>query len=336
MKFAMQGLEPGTGVLDWLELGSHQSWELNRSWLSYEFADTGLYPFVLTGQTIDRRFYDNLNSYTGEAGSDGVVRVAAASMNFGLIRLVQERTGLKLSRDIRAERSPLGVLRGRSHSGAEIGILASVHPDDDGTHPTVKWVLRCLGVRSPSGFRRLIRELNQLTDDTQEDERIRSEGTFFLFEREFTTSRYCMLVIRMIDHRGHPLHDFDVYFTAGPHYDENQLPPGFFIDRQRNRLDRHKLTYFMDYDVMQDWFARPKVDDRFGFRIVARPTEGFAHYAVAEYKGRFSALKRYFEPNQTLMVEVELQRRVDEGVFQFTQNLEPEDIDREPRGNDLP
>jgi len=40
----------------------------------------GLYPFVLTGQKIDRNMYDNLNAYTDEAGSDGVVRVGAANM----------------------------------------------------------------------------------------------------------------------------------------------------------------------------------------------------------------------------------------------------------------
>ena len=44
---------------------------------------------MLTGQSIDRHFYDNLNSYTGEAGSDGVVRVAAANLNFGMLRIEQ-------------------------------------------------------------------------------------------------------------------------------------------------------------------------------------------------------------------------------------------------------
>jgi hypothetical protein len=83
MKFFAQGVQPGTGVLDWLELGSDQSWALNTSWLDYDCVGGGMYVFVLTGQTIDRACYDNLNSYTGEAGSDGVVRVAAANMNYG-------------------------------------------------------------------------------------------------------------------------------------------------------------------------------------------------------------------------------------------------------------
>ena len=102
MKFSTDDVEPGTGVLDWLELGSEQSWELNRQWLSYDCVSSGLYPFVLTGQKIDRKFYDNLNAYTGEVGSDGVVRVAAANMNYGLIRLVQQDGRLKLLKEDRS------------------------------------------------------------------------------------------------------------------------------------------------------------------------------------------------------------------------------------------
>jgi hypothetical protein len=216
LKFAMQGVEPGTGVLDWLELGSDQSWELNRRWMTHKFARAGIYQFVLIGQTIDRRLYDNLNSYTGEPGSDGVVRVAAANMNYGLIRLVQEGSRLRLLKDDRVERTPLGVLPGLSHSGEELGMLRSVAADDEGTHPTVAWTLNCRGVHSASGFNRMARELRGLTVKTQEDERTRTESTFFLFERTFTTSRYCMFVIRIVDDRGHSLHDYDVLFTAGP------------------------------------------------------------------------------------------------------------------------
>jgi hypothetical protein len=55
-----------------------------------------------------------------------------------------------------------------------------------------------------------------------------------------------------------------------------------------------------------------------------------------EHKGTFAALKRYFEPNQTLMVDVELRRRVVEGVFRLTQDLNPEDFKGQPKGADLP
>lgn len=336
MKFFAEGVQPGTGVLDWLELGSDQSWELNLSWLDYACLDAGLYSFVLTGQTIDRSLYDNLNSYTDEEGSDGVVRAAAANMNYGLIRLSQQDSRFKLAKEGQTEKFAFGVLPGRSHSGKRMGIMRSVQSGDDATHPTVRWVLRCLAINSATSYKRLIKELSDLTDQTQQSEREVRTKELFLFERKFVIHRYCMFVFRIIDDRNNSLVDYDVIFTAGPDYDENHLPPGFFVDRQRNQLNRGKLTYYIDYDVMADWFAKPELEGKFGFKITARPSSGYSFYTVAEHRGTFSSLKRYFEPNQTLMVEIQLKRHVMEGVFRLAHSLEPESFKDQPKGGELP
>jgi len=87
IKAWFDGVEPGQRVLDWLELGSPEACDLNVRWIN----DYGalkltslakpMFLFVLTGDRIDRKLYDHLNSYTGEIGSDGVVRAAAANLN---------------------------------------------------------------------------------------------------------------------------------------------------------------------------------------------------------------------------------------------------------------
>jgi len=336
MKFFAEGVQPGTGVLDWLELGSDQSWELNLSWLDYACLDAGLYSFVLTGQTIDRSFYDNLNSYTDEEGSDGVVRAAAANMNYGLIRLSQQDGGFALAKVSRAEQFAFGILPKLSHSGKDMGIMRSVKPDDDGSHPTVRWVLRCLSVKDTPSYMDVVKELSDLTNQTQQDEHETTAKELFLFERKFVTNRYCMFVFKIFDDRNNSLVDYDVIFTAGPSYNENHLPPGFFVDRQRNELNPGKLTYYIDYDVMAGKLARPELEDKFGFKIAARPSSGFSFYTVAEHKGTFTDLKQYFEPNQTLMVEVQLKRHVMDGVFRLTNNLAPESFKNQPKGMELP
>ena len=144
-----------------------------------------------------------------------------------------------------------------------------------------------------------------------------------------------MMVFKLCDDRENSLMDYDVLFTAGPKYDPNHLPPGF-VHRQRNLLNPGKLTYYIDYDVMQDWLSKPELEGKFGVRIGARPSEGFAYYTVAEYRGTFAELKKYFEPNQTVMVEVQLKRHVVEGVFRLTQSLTPEDFKDQPKGAELP
>jgi hypothetical protein len=47
-------------------------------------------------------------------------------------------------------------------------------------------------------------------------------------------------------------------------------------------------------------------------------------------------LKRYFEPNQTLMIEIRMIRHVVEGVFRLTQELTPEDFKTQPPGREIP
>jgi hypothetical protein len=335
MKFSLEGVDPGTGVLDWLELGSDQSWNLNRRWLSYKCVEAGLYPFVLTGQRIDRAMYDSLNSYTDEAGSDGVVRAAAANLNFGLVSLVQDGDKVLLTKEDHAEKNAFGVLPKLAHSGERLGIMGSVRSDDDGTHPTVAWILRCLAVTSVNAYRNIVTGLAEVTATTQVDEQLEVVKELFVFERTFKTSRYSMLVFKVSDDRDNDLSDYDVVFTAGPNYDPNHLPPGFFVDRQRNLRNSGKLSYYIDYDVMSNWFEKPELEGKFGFRIAARPETGFAYYTVAEYKGTFAKFKKYLEPNQTIMVDVQLQRRVREGVFRLTQSLEPENFKSQLPGGQL-
>ncbi|OYY73724.1 MAG: phospholipase [Gammaproteobacteria bacterium 28-57-27] len=335
MKFFAEGVQPGVGVLNWLELGSDPSWELNASWLDYSCTSSGMYVFVLTGQTIDRKFYDPLNSYTGEVGSDGVVRAAAANMNYGLIQLVQQDGKFKLGKHKQPEKYAFGILPGRSHSDEEMGIMGSVKADDDASHPTVNGLLQCLAVNSVASYKKMCKTLADLSEQTQAAERSRKTRELFLFEREFITSRYCMFVFRITDDRNNSLADYDLLFTAGPNYDENHLPEGFFVDRQRNQRNPGKLTYYIDYDKMAEWLTKPELQGKFGLKIVARPAAGYAYYVVAEHRGTFSSLKQFFAPNQTLMVDIQLTRHVTEGVFRLTQKLEPESFKDQPKGSDI-
>ena len=214
--------------------------------------------------------------------------------------------------------------------------MRSVKPTDGLQHPTVQWVSRCLAVNSASSYRKLVKDLDALTARTQEDERETTNRELFIFERKFKTDRYCMFVFKIIDDRDNSLIDYDVIFTAGPKYDENHLPPGFFVDRQRNKVNPGKLTYYIDYDVMLEWLGKPEVGGKFGFKIAARPASGYSFYTVAEHRGTFAGLKRYFEPNQTLMVEIQLKRHVVEGVFRLEHGLEPENFKDQPKGAELP
>jgi hypothetical protein len=320
MKFFVEGVEPGERVLDWLELGSEGQWALNQRALDYRYAERGVYPFVLTGQRIDRSLYDHLNPYTGEPGSDGVVRVCAANMNFASIELAQDERGeLHLERCVRSPRVPFGVLPGLSHSGETMGILRSVA--ETGDHPTVEWVLRCLAVASEADYRALDADLDFVTRSTQRQERVETAWKL-AGQVVYPNDRHSMFTFRLRDDRGAPLSDYDLLLTAGPGYDPDELPDGFFRDRQRNSVSPGRLTYYVNHDRMLQGLEKPGLARKLGFRVVARPDAGFARYAVAELRSDIGAVAELLLPNQTAMVDVKLRRNVSADVYRFSPTLQ--------------
>lgn len=340
IKSFFEGIEPGQQVLDWLELGSDMSWQLNESWLDYECTAQGIYSFVLTGQTIDRQLYDAVNSYTGEAGSDGVVRVTSANMNYSLLQLHQAGNNgenLVVAKMRRSKPMAFGVLPGRSHSGKKMGIIRSITMANASTHPTAVWVLKCLQVRNPNSYNTLAKELEQLTQDTQNKEQIEHVKTL-IYKREYITNRHSMIIFRFIDDRGNHLDDYDLYLTAGPQYSEDALPKGFFADRQQNQHNQGKLTYFLDYDIMEAGINTPKMQGNLGFRLRAHPEasdQALAYYRLLDFHSSLANIHKIIHPNETVMVEIMLQRRVDKAVSRITNNLTPTKISSKPVGQKI-
>lgn len=337
IKSFFEGIEPGQQVLDWLELGSDQSWQLNESWLSYDCIANGIYSFVLAGQKIDRQLYDAVNSYTGEAGSDGIVRVTATNMNYSLLKLHQEGTNgesLVVAKMTRSHPMAFGVLPGCSHSGKKMGIIRSVTMAHAANHPTAKWVLKCLQVKNHDSYNILAKELDKLTQETQENEHIEHVNTL-IYKREYITNRYSMIIFRLIDDRGNHLDDYDLYLTAGPNYSEDALPRGFFADRQQNQRNQGKLTYFLDYDIMETGINTPKMKGNLGVRIRAHPeasNQALAYYRILDFHSSLADINKILHPNETVMVEIMLQRRVDRTVSRITNNLTPAKINWKPTG----
>lgn len=340
IKSFFEGIEPGQHVLDWLELGSEMCWQLNESWLDYDCPTHGIYPFVLTGQKIDRQLYDALNSYTGEAGSDGVIRATAANMNYSLLQLHQEGANgenLVVAKMRRSQPMAFGILPGCSHSGKKMGIIRSITMSNAAAHPAARWILQCLQVKSRDAYNNLAQKLEKLTQETQESERIEQVHTL-LHKREYITNRYAMLIFRLIDDRGNHLDDYDLYLTAGPQYSEYALPSGFFADRQRNQKNPGKLTYFLDYDVMESGINTPKMQGNLGFRIKAHPeasSQALAYYQLLDFHSSLADINKILHPNETVMVEIMLQRRVDRAVSRITSNLTPTKINRKATGQKI-
>ncbi|HSC48309.1 MAG TPA: phospholipase [Gammaproteobacteria bacterium] len=352
-----EGMEVGTGVLDWLELGSPQSCALNLQWLEEGaglIGPKGLFPFVLAGQSHDPLLYDPVNGYTAELGSDGVVRAAAANLNFTHIRLRQQapvadmkaRFGFSAPELVSAPPRfspavPYALLPGRCHSDVRMGIMRSV-PADGTPHPTVDALLQCLRVDSKADYARLFDAFQAQTAAVQEEERVEDRSALGPFDHQVIRDACSMLVFRVRDDQGNPVKDFDLQLTVGPGSNPNHLPPGFFLDRQLNHLDPGTVTYYVNHARLHGSPAigyrgrelRPALQGAasLGVRVIPYPQEGFVHYLPASLKAEPAHLAAFVQPNQTTLVDVVLRRVVREGVYRLTRDASPENFTKQPPG----
>lgn len=312
-----QGVEPGQRILDWLSLGSDEQWTLCERYLAYEPADNNYFPFVLVGQTIDTSFYDFLNSYLTEVGSDGVVRVAGANLNYGMVNLREipdEIVTVNHGRDKlkvgmleaiggvrRPQHVPLGVIPGASHSGETKGIMRSVTKRNAKSKPVVDEILKCLQVRDATEYAQRADALRTLTTHAQ--------------IKHSKPRRYVMLIFNIRDDQGDPINDYDLFLLAGSNYAPDKLPRGFFVDRQKNKARPNRLVYYLNYESM-----RTIKDELLGFRVIARPRAGYSYYSyynAVEFRLGDIPLNAVLTPNETLYVDIEINRRVDEEVFRL-------------------
>lgn len=337
IKSWFDGVEPGQNVLNWLELGSAEAWALNESWIKSDgsqISAQGIFPFVLIGQDIDRKLYDHLNSYTGELGSDGVVRTAAANLNAQYIKLSQPAPRLqngKLVTDdfekgplIEAPFTPMRVLSKKSHSNKDMGIMKSVPATvgDANSAETVNAIFDCINVQTLTDYQSIATQFASQTKDVQENSLVESEKTAF-GTKKYIHDRFSMLIFRVSDSEGYPVTSFDLVLTGGKKNDPNGLPPGFFVDRQCNSVNKATITYFLNYDILngapaiKDVRPATKGLDMLGLTINPRPEEGFIRYLPCKINTSMELFDAAIQPNSTTLIDIVLQRVVSTEVFRF-------------------
>lgn len=340
MKSWLDGVEPGQNILDWLELGSDDACSLNKSWImkgAPNISGEGVFLFILTGQDIDRKLYDHINSYTGEVGSDGVVRTSSANLNSRYIQVVQPdpkfengkliSSALVMQDVSAAPKVPFRILAGKSHSNTTMGIMKSVtrHPADVKNKDTIDTIFDCIAVKNKSDYSKLYERFKEDTEAVQRTSKLESANLPFI--KYFIHDRCAMIIFRVSDSAGQLMNNFDLVLTAGDN-DPDSLPPGFFVDRQCNLVNRSVITYYFNYDLITGSPAiigpggevvRHQLNgiNRLGLILKPRPENGFIHYLPCRLEASEEFLKQALQPNSTTLVDICLKRIVNSEVFRF-------------------
>ncbi|WP_266167914.1 phospholipase [Dyella subtropica] len=336
MRSWWNGVEPGQRILDWLALGSAASLSLNIDHIhGGDPADKGQFLFVLTGDRPDRSMYDHINSYTGEDGSDGVVRIAAANLNAChavFTRKAFTANGDTLSLNLtRAPRSAFKLIPGASHSGDAQGIMAAAPAT------TVDAVLRCLRVVDSASYAQLCDAFE--AENAQRDaDKVELEPVGPFSPRVHIHDPRSLLIVRLTDEAGETLQDSRFLLSAGTPPNPDWMPQGFMLDRQANSRTPNVISFFLNHALLAgDHRVADPTNSRKTLRAAIsghRPytasvqpldLDGLVHHALASMDTG-DDLFTAWGPHQTTVLDVVLPRKVHEGVFRLTQKLAPEDF----------
>ncbi len=344
LKAWWEGIEPGQRLLDWLELGSPASLSLNLDTIHGDDpAKRGQFAFVLTGDRPDRALYDHLNSYTGEDGSDGVVRIASANLNARHAVLSVRGSNRAEASDVlaltllRGPRFAFKLLPGASHGGDQHGILRRAAAG------TVEAIVRCLGVRDADGYRALCDAFDR-ENALRDANKVELEPAGPFPPRVHIHDPCSQLILRLTDESGEAMVRTRLLLTAGPQASPDQMPPGFMLDRQANSRQPATITLFLNHALLagDPQVADPRADrgilrqavtDHRPYGALVQPPDltGLIHHALA-HSAPDEDLFALFGAHQTTVLDVTLPRRVREGVFRLTSQLAPQDFAKPVEG----
>ncbi len=68
---------------------------------------------------------------------------------------------------------------------------------------------------------------------------------------------------------------------------------------------------------MEEGLKDPKLEEKLGLQVVARPErskDALAFYEMLEYQSSLPELAKFLIPNRTLMIEIQMKRKVDKAV----------------------
>ena len=322
------GFETGELILDGLELGSPELWNMALDDLfggsAYYPSDParGPYVFVFSGTETYGRLKGLVASGANEDGSDGTIRASSASLNSILLRLdAHELSAPKLTA-VWPKNLPIAfrLVPGRNHS--TIVLKEGDNPD---THPICPLIRSCLAVDS-------LEKYNQLRTEFD------SQNAAFYATPGNQLHAYQQFVFHVVDQQGDDVPDYRIDFhvvddgikTSDWGTDEANLKAlqkySDFSDRLQSqvivRVDRHSenasyRTFFIDMDGLKKFlddlrathpnaYVAMNLDAAGPTKDLGFNTDELQYVPVLRAIENSGRAASFFMANTTTLVEIEL------------------------------
>ncbi|PLX82737.1 MAG: hypothetical protein C0616_01550 [Desulfuromonas sp.] len=302
--------ETGNQVLKALELGSEYSWLLADAWLdpsssldpgsqldNVSWRDKGIRPICLVGDRVKKSLVDKMAARVMpagfEKGSDMVVRVASANLNFRRYRLMAHNH--QITELGRIDSVPFAAFEDFVHSGPECGIMNSIKKRTDrANHLPLGTILESLAVEDDAGYDAIRSRCSEQTARTRE-----------------SRPGFAQLDFRFRDDEGHPVTDYA--FVHG-FIDEqgDAQPSSAVVHVHKNIVDPHHLTVFLKMDEINHsrrYFIDLRADS-------GTPLFKFDDLHV-DARGNGATFRELVREDETTQIDVVLSRAPHENLFVF-------------------
>ena len=151
----------------------------------------------------------------------------AANLNASYVRLEQAESEVEISSLIlkeqkKSKRTAFALVRGRSHSGEDMGIIRSIR-NDGKPHPTVAAVLKCLVVQTGTDYEKLCDQFDRLNVTAMKNELLERDKHLIRPDEYYIHDPHSMVIFRVMDDHGYIVADFDLILT-GKNHNPERLP----------------------------------------------------------------------------------------------------------------
>ena len=350
------GSEAGVKVLNALELGSSDTIDMQVGFISEggEMVKThGVREFVIIGSQPKTSLMSIPVRFAREDGSDGVVRVSSANLNFIYVKYVANNRGKKTTaRQVRSDLAsvklpsdcdyyqvdwqsipgedratiPLAIPWGTAHSGSDVGVV-----DGSQTRDEIEPILRqALDTANVLQWKTRVGTFQATTDEAFDEASQRDfSGMWFRkgWSRKSQYEAHSQIIIRLRDQDGRPVPDYDVNFRRMSAEGSTTDIGSLIQHKHRNLLTPNVITFYLrtgkwdrDNKTFKDaegsYLNRLSEIDDVILEITGEERET-NDIQYLPFRKHFDAetLMRFVKLHATTIIDIEMRRIPSENVF---------------------
>lgn len=342
------GSEAGKRILDALELGASETIDLHLALLDdgSSMTDRGIREFVIIGSQPNARWFERPIRFAKEDGSDGVVRVAAANLDFLHAKFAVNPEGSKVTTsdvvrlrgreqlprdavyysrvsesvpDEDRDRVPLAIPYNTAHSGGDYSVVYG-SANREFVQPLIK---RALETRNVSQWRSQVAHFASVTAESRE----MSKGRPFRgrpaergWERPQQYDGHSQVIIRLFDEDGNTIDDYDIFFRSEPATGFVTEVSDLIEHTHRNHKTPNVLVFYMRTERWDGTGWVNRLDELESLTLEIESNEPqtddiqYVPFVLPLDKG---GIKKWIVPNATTILDIVMRRVSADNVFRI-------------------